>query len=79
MNSYTEYTNKSYKTIRKSQATQYKQRQSTGQVLYEKEYPNGKYRVVDSDIYALSLLCPSVSLTNMIIYNLDNIKVFFLR
>lgn len=71
MNSYTEYTNKSYKTIRKSQATQYKQ------VLYEKEYPNGKYRVVDSDIYALSLLCPSVSLIKMIIYNLDNVKVLF--
>lgn len=32
--------------------------------------------MVDADIYLLSLLCPSVSHTKIIIYNLSRIKLF---
>ena len=76
--SYTEYIRKSYKTIRKRWAIQHKHRWNTEQVLLEKRYSMGPfiYEMVDLDIYALSVHYHSVSLTKMITYNLDNIKLF---
>lgn len=62
--SYTEYIKKSYKIIRQWWATQYKHRWNTKRVLLKKRYSSGQYsyEMVDLDIYALSLLCLSVSL-----------------